>query len=106
MLVFFKEGVIWVRLVFFQDLYILFCIVKNNGEKVWIVRGNILIGVYELFFVNFFVDIFQIFELIKVFVGDNGIVIGGVVIIMEFMNFLDVYKDFFLSYEFFFKYLK
>lgn len=70
------------------------------------VRGNILIGVYKLFFVDFIVDIFEIFDLKKVFVDENGIIFGGVVIIMDFMDFLDLYKDFFLSYVFFYKYFK
>lgn len=101
-----QKGVTWVRLASLQELYALLRSAKYKGEKVRIVRGNTMSGVYPPPPTDFIADVSKVPDLMKFSVGENGITIGGAVPISDFMNILDANKALSPSFEPLLKHLK
>jgi hypothetical protein len=101
-----QKGVTWVRLASLQELYALLRSAKYKGEKVRIVRGNTMSGVYPPPPTNIIAEVSKVPELMKCSVGENGITIGGAVPISDFMNILDANKALSPSFEPLLKHLK
>lgn len=94
-----KEGVTWIRLATLQELYSLLRISKEAGERIRIVRGNTMFGVYRPAPADFIVEISEVPSLMKVSVSEDGVAIGGALPIADFMKVLEEHRELSPSYE-------